>query len=106
MSKEIRLILVESLLTSKSNRLESLITDTELPTQKVWVRSPEDEIIVTIGCDTLQNGAIESRVRSSCPSNKFPDVDMEDDSEVGIFGDSNLMARELVLIQSLFFDVD
>lgn len=75
------------MLTYRLNRLESLIHNSELPTQKVWVRGPEEEIIVTIGCDTLQNGSIESRVRSSCPLNKLAELELQVDGEVSCLSD-------------------
>lgn len=62
--------------------LEELLDGTVVPTQKLLLQSADEEIIVTVACDTLSGTVIESRVRPSCPDHLFAGLAVQDESEV------------------------
>lgn len=46
----------------------------ELPTQKILMQSTNDQVVVTVACDTISGGVKEHRVRPSCPSHYFAGI--------------------------------
>jgi len=72
----------------------------ELPTQKVLMQSADDEVVVTVACDTLSGGVKEHRVRPSCPSHYFAGVMSiveQGESEEEGEDDSEVRSRSLIL---------
>jgi hypothetical protein len=68
----------------QSSSVAKLIDGADLPTQKILMQSAEDQVVVTVACDTLSGGVKEHRVRPSCPSHYFAGVvPMVEDREEG-----------------------
>lgn len=55
--------------------VERMIRGLDPLQQKVVLTSVQEEIVVTVACDSIAGGVVENTVRTLCPASKFPTVD-------------------------------